>query len=329
MEPEYKKLIEFQRNAIVEQEHSGLILLLDKKKVLKRIGSDNGAKFYLRSCMKPLQFALHIDEDVPKTFSFTREEIAVCCASHTGSLKHQKVVRNILNKIGLDESYLLCPAHLPLSLIEQTRLIKENILFKPIHNNCSGKHSAMLALCQKMGWNKSNYMDKNHPLYWSIINRVLSLCEVQNDDFVISKDGCGLATVATTLSQLGKGFLNLFLDDKYVAVKDAFLNEPFLIGGENRLDSSIIEASEGTLIAKVGAGGLIVVVNPNLGQAIVVKIADANMQARAIATTEALLQLGWLTREQVETSSLKSQNDRHVTTLLGEQIGQIIPTFQF
>lgn len=320
-EPEFKKLVEYKRNGLVEQEHSGLVLHMNQNEILSMVGNDNGYRFYHRSCMKPFQLSALIDEDVDKKYNFSLEEIAVSTASHTGSLEHQRVIRNILNKIGLDESYLLCPAHKPLSVEEQKRLIREGKEPSAIHNNCSGKHAAMLALCKAKGWALNNYMDETHPLYDFVIKKVLKLCEVNDDEYSLSKDGCGLPAVGTTLFQLGKGFLNLFLDEKYLTIAEAFSKNPYLIGGKDRLDTDIITATNGRLIAKVGAGGLCVVVNREKREALVVKIADANMPARAIIVIEALRIIKWLEETEISTSCINKQFDRDIKTLLGESVG--------
>lgn len=327
MNPVFTKLIEFKKNGLVEQEHSGIILHMSKCKTIKKIGEDNSYKFYQRSCMKPLQFAEHVDTGLHKKFNFSLEEIAVCCASHTGTLKHQAVVKSILNKIGLDESKLLCGKQMPISTEEQKRLIVENEHEKPIHNNCSGKHAAMLALCLYNGWPIDNYLDDLHPLNKVLLNKVASLCNTRLEDCVISKDGCGLPTIATTLEQLGFGILNLFLDKKYPVIKDAFLENPYLIGGEGRLDSEIIAASNKKLIAKVGAGGICVVVNLKKEEILIVKIADANMTARSIAVIESLFQLGWLNENQILSSQLSTLFDKTIKTLEGETIGKINTCF--
>lgn len=329
MYPAFAKLIEFKRNGLVEQEHLGIILYLSKDETIKNIGEDNGYKFYQRSCMKPLQIAEHVDLSLHRKFDFSLEEIAVCCASHTGTLKHQAVVRSVLKKIGLDESNLLCGKQIPISVDEQKRLILENEPEKPIHNNCSGKHAAMLALCLHNGWLINNYLDNSHPLNKVLLNKVASLCNTRLEDCIISKDGCGLPTIATTLEQLGFGILNLFLDKKYSVIKYAFLENPYLIGGEGRLDSEIISTSNKKLIAKVGAGGLCVVVNIEREEAIVIKIADANMTARSIAVIESLRQLGWLSEEQISQGKLAKLFDKTIKTLEGETIGYINPCFLF
>lgn len=323
MIPSFKSLIKYKRSRLYEQEHNGLIILLNNEKIIKKIGDDNDYPFFQRSCIKPLQTSVLIDYGVDKTFDFTLEELAVISASHDGSQEHIKVVNNILKKVGLDVSYLKCGAHKPICLEEQKRLILENEPFTPLHNNCSGKHAGMLALCVKMGWPISNYPNLEHPLNKAIINKIKELCDIKEQNLTISKDGCGVPTVATTLEEMGKGFLTVFLDNKYSLIKDAFLNHPYLIGGHLRLDSEIIKCSEGKLIAKVGAGGLCIVVNLQTQECLVVKIADADMKARSLVLINSLIQLGWLDEKKVQAADLSSLYDINISTLNGEVIGGV------
>ena len=211
-EPEYADLLKYRRNGLVEQIHCGIILHMNKKGIIKKIGNDNNYKFYHRSCMKPLQVSPIIDLNIVEKYKLSEEEIAVCCASHTGDVIHQDKIRSILSKSEFSENDLLCLPHEPLSKQEQIRLIKNNINPQKIHNNCSGKHSAMLMICKELGFDIKTYTDIKNPLSDFIINHVCKLCEISRTDIVISKDGCGLPVIATTLEVLGKGFLNLFFN---------------------------------------------------------------------------------------------------------------------
>ncbi len=293
-EPDYVPIVKYIRNGLAEQVHFGLVIHMNKKGIISKAGEDNSYKFYHRSCMKPLQAAALIDLEIDKKYGLSLEELALCCASHTGDVIHQNIVLSILNKTGFTPEDLLLKPHKPLSVEEQKRLIKNNFEVTSIHNNCSGKHAAMLAICKEKNFPLKNYKDFENPLSSYIINNVCNLCETDLSEVVISKDGCGLPVIATTLEQLGRGFLNLFLNPKYEKLKQAFLQYPFLIGGKNRLDSDIINSDKkNILIAKVGACGLCVVVNILKQECIVVKVADSNMEARAITVIEALNQLKW------------------------------------
>ena len=323
----YKKLISYIRNGLEEQAHQGIILHLNKEGIIKRIGEDNKYKFYQRSCMKPLQLVTLIDLGIDKKLSLTTEEIAVCTASHTGDIIHQELVKSVLNKIDCTEDDLLCPAHLPLSIEERKRLILNKEKETKLHNNCSGKHAAMLAICKEKGFSIKDYKDISHPLTELIINRVCELCETDKKDIIISKDGCGLPVIATTLEQLGKGYLNLFLDPKYKPLKDAFLLHPYIIGGNNRLDTDIIKTSKSTLIAKVGAGGLCVIVNPVKKECIVVKIEDANMEARAFVVINALIQKNWPDDNREFADQINKMYIKKIFSQDKEVLGEILPCF--
>ena len=299
---------------------------MNKKEVLNKIGNDKGYKFYHRSCMKPMQFSPVIDLGLDKKYNLSQKEIAVCCASHTGEDFHQKEITSVLSKIGCVEDDLLCLPLEPLSVNEQKKLITTGKNYGKIHNNCSGKHSAMLMLCKELGFPKKNYTDLSHPLTEFIINHICNLCEVEKDEVIVSKDGCGLPVIATTLESLGKGFLNLFCSPKYKKIKNAFLTYPYYVGGYKRLDSEIINAHN-NLVAKVGACGLCVVVNTEKEECIVVKIADSNMEARAIATIDTLLQLKWSDIERVESDRLNNIYSKVIYSQTGEFLGDVLTCF--
>lgn len=321
------KLIEYIRDGLVEQEHLGFFVKVSANGLITKLGDDNNYPFYFRSCAKPLQASLLIDFALDEFYNMTDEEIAICCASHAGEPCHVETVKGLLDKIGLDETYLKCGLHMPLSKVEKNKLFlsgeKENVF----QNNCSGKHTMMLGLCKKMGWDLRTYDEKNHPLQQAIKNKIYELCEVEIE-YPITKDGCGVPILAMPLVNMLKGYLNLFLDEKYSKKRNAFLQNPYLIGGEERLDTAIMTANS-NLIAKVGAGGLCIVINLQKKEGLIVKIMDCDMKSRALCLIEALSQLDWLDNQDIEHPLLKAQNKRDIITLHGEKIGEAKCSFNF
>ena len=307
------KLVVYMRDNLIEQEHFGYIVRADKTRILERSGEDKNYPFYLRSCAKPLQAALIIDYELDKKFNLTSEEIAICCASHAGEKVHVELVRNLLKKFGLAENNLKCGDHEPISTTAQKELIKKDINAGAIYNNCSGKHAMMLGLCVLKQWDIENYFDLNHPLQKEIINKIYRLCEIGHNDYPITKDGCGVPVVSMPLGNIVKGYLNVFCNPKYEKIKNAFFENPYIIGGENRTDTKIISAGDKKLIAKVGAGGLCVVINTELEEGFVVKICDSNMQAREILTLDLINNLHW---GKIDVS-------RELKTLHGDIVGEI------
>lgn len=313
------KILEYYRSDLIEQEHLGLLVKLSLNCNVLKFGDDNQYPFYIRSCAKPLQASLLLDLEIDKAYGMNIAEIAICCASHTGEPCHVNAVKSLLGKIGIDESYLKCGLHKPLSKVEQNKLLlsgeKENVL----QNNCSGKHAMMLAICKKMNWDLKSYDELNHPLQIAIKSKIYELCELKID-YPVTKDGCGVPIYAMPLEKMLKGYLNLFISAKYSKIRDAIIANPYLIGGEGRLDTAIMSVNN-KLIAKVGAGGLCIVVNLDKEEALIIKVMDCDMKARAITLIELLRQLNWLDKSMLESDLIKTQNNNDILTLHGEALG--------
>lgn len=305
-------LIKYLRDGLTEKEHYGYIIVSNKKHIIDTHGDSKDIPFYLRSCAKPLQASLLIDFKIDKYFDLTEEEIAMCCASHTGEEIHVKTAKKFLKKIGLDERYLKCGFHKPIAQKVQEELILKGQNETIFHNNCVGKHIMMLAICKVKNWRLQTYDSFNHPLQQAIKEKVNELCEVKQE-YPVTKDGCGVPIMSMPLKNMLKGYLNLFFESKYEKIKNAFLNQPYIIGGENRLDTKIIEKSN-NLIAKVGAGGLCIVVNLGNEEALAVKISDCDMKAREIVTLDALKKLHW--------ANIEVSHD--IRTLHNETVGKIV-----
>jgi len=297
-------LVQHLRDGLIEENHDGYVLTLKK-------GFEPDYPYYLRSCAKPLQASLMIDYELDKKYNLTAEEIALCCASHAGERCHTDIAENLMKKFSLKYDWLKCGLHKPLSKTRQAEMAINGEKVTYFHNNCVGKHILFLALCRENCWDISTYDCLENPLQQEVKSKIKSLCDV-NIDYPVTKDGCGVPIFSMTLRNILKGFVNLFCDEKYEKIKNAFWENPYIIGGEDRLDTEIMQNSDG-LIAKVGAGGLCVVVNPKMRDGVIVKINDCNMDTRRLVVFEALNKLGW--------SNYKC--DKTIKTLHGEVIGNI------
>lgn len=285
------KVVSYLRDGLIEQEHYGYLVHINKNKIINSYGQDNNYPFFLRSCAKPLQASLIIDSGLDKKFKLTEEEIAICCASHAGEQCHLNLVESILKKFDISPKYLKCGKHQPISKSAQNKLLLSKEEPKSLHNNCSGKHAMMLGLCKLYNFELDNYDDINHPLQQLIKKQIYKLCELTTQ-YPITKDGCGVPIHSMPLTNMAKGYLNLFCCEKYQKIKNAFLNNPYIIGGEDRTDTKIIQNTD-NIVAKVGAGGLCVVVNLKDEECFVVKICDANMDSREIISADYIEKLGW------------------------------------
>lgn len=303
-------LVQHIRNGLIEESHDGFVLTT-------KLGYATLYPFYLRSCAKPLQASLLVDYNLDKKYDLSSEEIALCCASNAGEKCHTEIAERLLKKFGLEYDWLKCGMHKPLSRTRQDEMLLTKEPLTCFHNNCIGKHLLFLALCKENGWDIETYDSIENPLQQEVKKKISQLCEIKISEdgiypYPITKDGCGVPILSMPLENMLKGFINLFCDKKYEKIKMAYLENPYIIGGENRLDTEIIKNSEG-LIAKVGAGGLCIVVNPREKDALIVKIDDCNMDTRRLVVFEALNKLGWT----------DYKCEKSIKTLHGEIVGEI------
>lgn len=304
------KLITYNKDGLIEREHFGYVVRCNRERVIEKLGDDKNYPFYMRSCAKPLQASLLIDYELDKKYNLTEEEIAVCTASHAGEKIHIETVQRILDKFEISQTKLKCGNKLPMSKSAQKELLLHGDEATSIHNNSSGKHAMMLGLCKLNDWDMDNYDSINHPLQKEIKRKLYELCELHSE-YPVTKDECGIPVHSMPLEHMIKGYLNLFCNPKYKKIKNAFLKFPYIIGGENRTDTKVMENS--TLIAKVGAGGLCAVINTELEEGFIVKISDTDITAREIVTIDLINNLHWA---DIEVS-------HELTTHYGEKIGEI------
>lgn len=313
--------VEYMRDGLLEEVHQGEFIQYSKL-----TGNEDTTPYYLRSCAKPLQASLLIDYGA----NLTAEELALICGSHAGEDCHIEIAKKLLDKFGLDENHLKCGIHTPLSRTMQDKMLIKGEKARAIHNNCSGKHIGFLIACTLKHWDLETYYEPAHPLQIAIKEKILSLCNVNSDIYPITTDGCGgvnnssssiypsttdgcgVPILSMPLRNMLIGYINLFKNPKYEKIKEAFLNYPYIIGGENRLDTEIIQNTVG-IIAKVGAGGLCIVINTKINDGFIIKIHDAGMDSRRIAVLEMINRLGWG----------KIDYDNKIKTISGKIVGEI------
>ena len=288
--------IEYVRDGLVEEFHEGLFMLSTEPY--------NTIPYYLRSCAKPLQATLLIDYNI----DLTEEELALCCGSHAGEECHIRVAKRILDRFDIDEKYLKCGVHTPLARSMQDKMLLRGEKARAIHNNCSGKHIGFLVICKTKGWDMETYDRPEHPLQIAIKNKINNMCETTSN-YPVTTDGCGVPILSMPLKNMLIGYKNLL---QYEKIINAIQKYPYIFGGENRLDTEIIEKTQG-LIAKVGAGGLCIVFNVKEQIGFVVKINDCSMEARRFAVLETINRLGWRNIEF----------DKTIKTLHGQVVGTI------
>src|SRR5690606_10260873 len=119
-----------------------------------------GRPIFPRSAIKAIQALAMFRSGAVEKFGLTDEEIAIACASHNGEARHVDVVKGFLKKIGCSADDLECGAHPPTDRAAKKALQAKGEAPSALHNNCSGKHSGMLAVARALGVDTKGYVTR-------------------------------------------------------------------------------------------------------------------------------------------------------------------------
>lgn len=252
-----------------------------------------------RSCAKPFQAFSFVESGGFDACGWGAEELALACASHGGEPEHVALARRMLASIGLEEGDLACGAHEPMTRRGMRLMLQSGEVPTRLHNNCSGKHTAMLAYARGEGWPTLGYERRGHQVQEHAIAQVARWSDSKREDMKLAVDGCGVVAIGLPLSSLALAFARFGAaaargDVVPARIVAAIAEHPFLFGGTDRFDTVLIEETNGRLISKVGAEGVHAVTIPAEGIAIAIKVEDGAARAQHPAVLKLLQLLGLL-----------------------------------
>jgi L-asparaginase II len=253
---------------------------------------------YWRSCAKPFQLMPFLRAGAADDLGWGADEIALACASHGGEPEHVAIAERMLNDLGLEEGDLACGAADPLSQRGQRLLRESGARPTRLHNNCSGKHAAMLARAQAANWPTGNYDRLDHPVQQSIVHEVEQWTGITASAMTIARDGCGVPVFGLSLEGMARAFARLAAairsgDEIPRRIGEAMLANPFLVGGTDRFDTVLMEDAPGVL-CKIGAEGVHCAAVIESGIGVAIKVEDGASRAQYPALLALLGQLGAL-----------------------------------
>ncbi|MEC7391416.1 MAG: asparaginase [Candidatus Thermoplasmatota archaeon] len=269
---EWEPLVDFRRLDVSENTIHGAISWVHGHEVIHSFGGN--VLVYGRSMMKPLLMKIFTDvlDDV-----LTDKQKAIACSSHNGDTEHVATAQSILTES--EWGLMQCPLDVP--LVQFGRQVRRP---RRWFHTCSGEHAALLRALRLKGINRAGYTLPTSSWFQDFIDLLNSMLHPDWKPLRIAKDGCGLPTVSNTVDELATLFSALVRTKDDDWIWDAMCKHPDLIGGFNRLDSTIIKAGEGRVLAKEGADGLLGIAIEHddwpKGLGIVIKIAHGwNSQA--------------------------------------------------
>jgi L-asparaginase II len=280
--------VECTRSGLRESIHPFSAAVVERGEVTWSVGADVAT--FWRSACKPFQLSNSLAHLGVSVKDFTDEELAVGAASHSGQPEHVALVEKLLARFGLDAAQLQCGAHAPMHEPSARRVETLTTL----HNNCSGKHTFMLAACKAQGWDL-DYRAPLHPL--QVKNRAL-LEGLGGAPLQVGIDGCSVPTFFAPLSAMARTWSRLAeamrddFDSTLGRVGLAMHRAPFFMSGTERLDLRVTQQAAETLTVKVGAEGLFCIARPQRRQGLAVKVHSGNADVAAVAVRWVLAQHG-------------------------------------
>lgn len=328
-------LIEVWRGGMVESRHRGAYAILDADGDVIAAQGDIERPVYARSAIKPLQALPLVETGAAESWNLSAEELAIACASHGGEPRHVEVVGRWLERMGLGASDLECGAHAPTHTPSARALSASNREPSALHNNCSGKHTGMLAACRLLKEPTRGYIRIDHPAQRRVIGVLSEMCGIDLSDAPRGVDGCGLPQLGIPLKALAFAFarfgspsgLRTTREAACRRIAAAMRTHPFLLAGSGRFCTRAIEIAGDKALVKTGAEGVYTAALPAQGLGIALKIEDGTGRAAEAAMATLLIRHARLDPAQVD--ALQPWCMPQILNVAGVPVGKIAPAADF
>jgi L-asparaginase II len=320
----------------------GAFAIVDARGALAHSYGDPSLTTYLRSSAKPFQALPFMEARGDQEFHLTPKEVAIMCASHSGTDEHFETVSSFQKKAGLTESQLQCGIHAPFHTETWTRMIREGRPSSPNRHNCSGKHTGMLALCELKGESLENYVDPNHPIQQLILKTFAEMVGLKPESVVVGIDGCSAPNFAVPLRSAALGYARLCdpsglepaRADACRRIIRAMTTNGMMVAGPERFDTLVMQIAQGKLMCKTGAEGYLglgILPNaiepgsPALGLAMKISDGDELTRARPMVALQILREMGVLSKSELD--ALANFDRRPIYNFRHLEVGEYRPCF--
>lgn len=279
------------REGIVESQHHAQAVVCDNRGRILLVAGNSETATFVRSALKPFQALAITTTGTLDRYGLTDRDLAIICSSHKGKIEHARQVFNILWRADLDPSALQCP-------------IPANKR-SPLEHNCSGKHAAMLAVCQQRNWSLSGYLQRSHPVQTLILSKIAELLRMPAEEFISARDDCGAPTYFMQLGQIASLYARLASGDTLdmERIVRAMTHHPTMISGEGEFDTELMRLTQGELVSKSGAEGVQCIGRVGEGMGLAIKVMDGAKRAKHAIAIHLLKQMGWITPSVAESLS--------------------------
>jgi L-asparaginase II len=301
-------LVEVTRGGIVESRHTASYAICNHDGELMGKAGDIAAPVFPRSAIKAFQALVMIEAGVADEFGFIDTEIALACSSHNGEPVHVETARSMLAKAGIVEAAYECGPHWPTRDEASRDLAAAGVKPQQVHNNCSGKHSGMLAFAKHIGADLKGYTRPEHPIQQRIAAVIAELCDGDVAAAPCGIDGCSVPTWALPLHAWALGFARFGSGNGLSAERRAAAERiiaavranPFMVAGTGRFCTELMETVPRAFV-KTGAEGVYCGTVPHSGVGIALKCDDGASRAAEKLMARLLIDFGGFDDDEVET----------------------------
>ncbi len=295
-------LVNIWRGNAIESCHRGAVAVVDSTGQIRLALGDIERPVFARSAIKFMQALPLIESGAADKFELDERHIALACASHNAEPEHVQLVEQWLKRIACNLDHLECGAHMPMNEDAQVALCASGNTPTRAHNNCSGKHTAMLSICKHLGENTNNYRLYEHSAQQRWFDVLESMSSTEVATLPWGYDGCGIPSLAMPLNRIGLALArfsnasNVSDDRKHAIerVKSALTAHPFMVAGSKRMCTELMSKHAPQVFAKVGAEGVYTAMLPERGLGVAIKIDDGNIRGAEVVLGVVLRKLGVL-----------------------------------
>jgi L-asparaginase II len=321
--------VEVMRNDIVESRHFGTAVVCDYSGNVLQSWGDIKRLIFPRSSLKPLLAIDLVNSGASEHYALNDAEITLACASHQGEPMHQELVSAWLGRLGLTEEHLACGADLPDDIESAHKLLVSGRQGCRVHHNCSGKHAGFLTTALHLNMPLDGFHLVDHPLQQLSLKGLSELARINVLDYPMGIDGCGFPAPTMPLFNLGLAVARFanpsdLSDDRAQAIlriQQAIIQEPLYAARHGTVVSELNQVTNGRVLAKTGAEGVLTAALPERGLGIALKISDGNARARSSALLAILDHPGALT--DAEKKQLKAHTAPEIVNSRGLAVGEI------
>ena len=326
--------VDFIRGKEVESSHQVKILVTNANGKTLLSTKDDNEFFFPRSSIKIFQAIPFAMSSAIKDYRLSNKHIALACASHKGEKFHIRELKKWISKINLKTKNLQCGIHGPLDKKAYEKIIYSRREFNELHNNCAGKHLAMLTSCLANSQNIKNYLDYNHTHQKNIRKIFNKFTETKLSKKNFSLDGCSAPQYSFKIKHISKALNNLIRSyknnyhytEQVRILVNSILENPEFIGGTSSFDTKVMKTSKGKIFCKSGAEGVFLFFDIQKEISGVIKITDGNERAIPITILNIFKKLKIMNNDELKNLEKKEKFD--LQNHAGKKIGRISLTMK-